>query len=62
MLKRRYMRVLVVNSKMLYFVDRGRQGGLTYEAFKRFEDEVNRAQKNKRLHFHVVFIPVAWIS
>ncbi|HSD10228.1 MAG TPA: transporter substrate-binding domain-containing protein [Candidatus Binatia bacterium] len=58
MLKRRYMRVLVVNSKMLYFVDRGRQGGLTYEIFKRFEDEVNREQKNKRLRFHVVFIPV----
>jgi membrane-bound lytic murein transglycosylase MltF len=59
LLKRRYMRVLVVNSKMLYFVDRGRQGGLTYEVFKRFEDEVNREQKNKRLHFHVIFIPVS---
>ena len=28
MLKRRYMRVLVVNSKMLYFVDGERQGAL----------------------------------
>jgi membrane-bound lytic murein transglycosylase MltF len=59
MLKRRYMRVLVVNSQMLYFVDRGRQGGLTYEVFKHFEDEVNRERKNTRLRFHVVFIPVS---
>jgi len=59
MLKRRYMRVLVVNSKMLYFVDRGRQGGVTYEIFKHFEDEVNRDRKNERLRFHVVFIPVS---
>jgi membrane-bound lytic murein transglycosylase MltF len=57
--KRRYMRVLVVNSQMLYFVDRGRQAGVTYETFKRFEDEVNRERKNPRLRFHVVFIPVS---
>jgi membrane-bound lytic murein transglycosylase MltF len=58
MLKRRFMRVLVADSQMLYFVDRGRQGGLCYELFKHFEDEVNRERKNKRLRFHVVFIPV----
>jgi membrane-bound lytic murein transglycosylase MltF len=57
--KRRYMRVLVVNSEMLYFVDRGRQGGLTYESFKHFEDEVNRERKKPSLRFHVVFIPVS---
>jgi membrane-bound lytic murein transglycosylase MltF len=58
MLKRRYMRVLVVNSRMLYFVDRGRQAGLTYEVFKHFENEVNRERRRKHLRFHVVFIPV----
>lgn len=57
MLKRRYMRVLVVNSKMLYFVDRGRQRGITFDSFQRFEDEINREQK-KHLRFHVVFVPV----
>jgi membrane-bound lytic murein transglycosylase MltF len=58
MLSRRFMRVLVTDNQMLYFVDRGRQGGLCYEFFKHFEDEINRERKNKRLRFHVVFIPV----
>jgi membrane-bound lytic murein transglycosylase MltF len=58
-LKQRYLQVLVVDSKMHYFVDRGHQGGLTYAFFKHFEDEVNRERKNKRLRFHVVFIPVS---
>ena len=58
MLERRFMRVLVTDNQMLYFVDRGRQGGLCYEFFKHFEDEINRLRKNKRLRFHVVFIPV----
>ena len=58
MLERRFMRVLVTDNQMLYFVDRGRQGGLCYEFFKHFEDEINRLRKNNRLRFHVVFIPV----
>ena len=36
MLERRFMRVLVTDNQMLYFVDRGRQGGLCYEFFKHF--------------------------
>jgi membrane-bound lytic murein transglycosylase MltF len=59
LLTQRYMRVLVVDSKMHYFVDRGHQGGVTYEFFRHFEDEINRRQKNKSLRFHVVFIPVS---
>jgi membrane-bound lytic murein transglycosylase MltF len=58
-LKRRALRVLVVPSKTFYFVDKGTQRGLSYEAFKAFEDEVNRTNGNKALRFHVAFIPTA---
>jgi len=57
-LKRRTLRVLVVPSRTFYFVDKGTQRGLTYEAFKGFEDEINRKLKTKTLKFHVAFIPV----
>ncbi|HEY7114900.1 MAG TPA: lytic transglycosylase F, partial [Thermoanaerobaculia bacterium] len=59
MLKRRMMRVLVPYSKTLYFIDRGQQRGLAYDAFKMFEDEVNKRRKKGDLPFHVVFIPMA---
>jgi membrane-bound lytic murein transglycosylase MltF len=56
--QRRMLRVLVVYSRMLYFVDRGKQRGTSYEFFKAFEDQVNAGGKKKSLRFHVVFIPV----
>src|SRR5262245_66439411 len=37
MIQRRLIRVLTVNSKTGYFVDRGTQGGLNYEDFIMFE-------------------------
>jgi membrane-bound lytic murein transglycosylase MltF len=58
MLQRQRLRVLVVNSKTLYFVDRGRQRGAAYDAFKHFEDEVNKRRKKGR-RFHVMFVPVS---
>ena len=57
--KRRALRVLVVYSRTFYFVDKGVQRGLTYEAFKGFEDDINKKLKTKALKFHVVFIPIA---
>ena len=57
--KRRVLRVLVVYSRTFYFVDKGVQRGLTYEAFKGFEDDINKKLKTKALKFHVAFIPVA---
>ena len=59
MVKRRFMRVLVVENKTHYYVDRGRQRGLTYEAFKRVEEEINRELPRKEVGFHVVFVPVS---
>jgi membrane-bound lytic murein transglycosylase MltF len=58
MMRRWVMRVLVVPSKTLYFVDRGQQRGIVYDAFKEFEDEVNRRLKKGQRPLHVVFIPV----
>src|SRR5215469_6226040 len=59
MRQRRMLRVLVVYSRMLYFVDRGQQRGVNYAFFKAFEDDVNAGLKNRRLRFHVVFVPVS---
>ncbi len=56
--RRGVLRALVVYSRTLYFVDRGKQRGATYEMIKAFEDDVNRRLKTKALRFHVVFIPV----
>src|SRR5215470_10770212 len=58
MRQRRMLRALVVYNRMIYFVDRGKQRGINYEFLKAFEDEINAGLKNKKLRFHVVFIPV----
>ena len=38
--ERRTLRVLVVYSRTFYFVDKGIQRGLAYDAFKGFEDDI----------------------
>jgi membrane-bound lytic murein transglycosylase MltF len=59
MLKRRAIRVLVVQSKLFYFVDQGEQRGLTYDNLKMFEDFLNKKFKTGNLRVHVIPIPVA---
>ena len=59
MLKRRAIRVLVVQSKLFYFVDQGQQRGLTYDNLKMFEDFFNLKFKTGNLRVHVIPIPVA---
>ncbi|HEY1907688.1 MAG TPA: lytic transglycosylase F [Myxococcaceae bacterium] len=61
MRQRRTLRALVVYSRMLFFVDRGKQRGINYEFLKAFEDQINAGLKlkDRRLRFHVVFIPVS---
>src|SRR5262249_42318888 len=56
--KRRVIRVLVVYNKTHFFIDKGQPRGLTYEAFKLFEDELNKKYKTGNMKIHVVFIPV----
>ncbi|HTO85895.1 MAG TPA: transporter substrate-binding domain-containing protein [Thermoanaerobaculia bacterium] len=59
MKKRRVVRVLVVYNKTNYFIDKGAQRGITYDAFKLFEDELNKKYKTGKLKIHVAFVPVA---
>jgi membrane-bound lytic murein transglycosylase MltF len=64
MIERRMIRVLAVPSKTSYFSDRGRQRGLTYEAFRLLEKDFNakleqeKKLKHKHLMVRFVFIPV----
>lgn len=65
MIERRVIRVLTAYSKTNYFVDKGRQYGITYDVFRVFEDDLNRklaAQRKpneKHLKVQVYFVPVA---
>ena len=58
MVERRVIRVLLVHSKMFYFIDRGQERGVTYDMFKQFESEINKQLKTKTLKVQVAFIPV----
>ncbi len=59
MLERRRIRMLVVPSRTFYFVDKGQQRGLSYDAGKALEDELNRKLGKKKLRVDVVFVPVS---
>src|SRR5262245_46443127 len=59
MIKRRMVRVLVPPSKTHYFIDRGVQRGITYDALKQFESELNLQHKTGNLRVHFVFIPTS---
>ena len=59
MIKRRMIRVLVPYSKTHFFIDRGVQRGITHDALKRFETELNTKLKTGNLRVHVVFLPTS---
>jgi len=56
--QKRQIRVLVVYSKTFFFLDRGRQRGISHDLLKEFEKFVNKKLKTKTLKVQVVFIPV----
>jgi membrane-bound lytic murein transglycosylase MltF len=64
MIERRVIRVLTVNSKTFYFVNKGVQRGIVVDYFRVFEDDLNKKLaaekklKDKNLKVRVVFIPV----
>jgi membrane-bound lytic murein transglycosylase MltF len=58
MVERRVIRALVVYSKTNYFLDGGRQRGATYEALKKFENQLNENLKTRHLKVHMAFLPV----
>jgi len=57
------LRVLVVNSKTQYYVDKGIQRGTAYEEGRALEDWLNQRHKGKtaqkNLKLHVTFVPVS---
>jgi membrane-bound lytic murein transglycosylase MltF len=55
---KRRIRLLVAFSKTNYFLDKGRQIGVTAEVGHAFEDFVNTQLKTRNLRIHVLFIPV----
>jgi len=57
--ERRVIRVLTVYGLGRYFVDNGREKGLTYELFRMFEADINKRLNKKHIRIHVIFIPVA---
>jgi membrane-bound lytic murein transglycosylase MltF len=57
--KRRLIRVLVVQNPLFYFVDKGRELGITYETVSAFEKSVNDRLGNKVVTVHAILIPVA---
>jgi membrane-bound lytic murein transglycosylase MltF len=64
MIARRTIRVLTAYSKTFYFLDKAAQHGATYDAFRLFEEDLNKKLakqkklKQKHLKVHVMFIPV----
>jgi len=58
MLERRYIRVLVVYNKMLYFLDGPDQRGITYDGFQEFEKYLNEKHDLGARKLHMVYLPV----
>ncbi|WP_415406844.1 transglycosylase SLT domain-containing protein [Sulfurovum sp. CS9] len=60
MVKERLIRVLVIPSKIMYQVDKGKRSGIFYELVREFEKNINKnyPPKLKHLKTHVAFIPV----
>ena len=58
MVKRRLIRVAVTFNRTHYFIDKGQERGLTYEALKLFESDLNSDLKSGNLKVHVVLVPM----
>jgi membrane-bound lytic murein transglycosylase MltF len=58
MIKRRAIRVGVTFNRTHYFIDKGQERGLTYEALKLFEKDLNEDLKTGNLKVHVVIVPM----
>jgi membrane-bound lytic murein transglycosylase MltF len=59
MVKRRAIRVGVTFNRTHYFIDHGQERGLTYEALKLFENDLNADLKTGNLKVHVVIVPMS---
>ena len=59
MQKRRNIRVLLPYNKTNYFIDKGTQRGITYDAFRLFEEDINKKYKTGNLRIHLVMVPTS---
>jgi membrane-bound lytic murein transglycosylase MltF len=59
MVKRRLIRAGVVFNRTQYFIDRGVQRGISYEAINLFEEELNKRLKTGLLKVHVAIVPLS---
>ena len=59
MVKRRAIRVGVTFNRTHYFIDKGQERGLTFEALKLFENDLNTDLKTGNLKVHVVIVPMS---
>ena len=59
LVKRRLIRVAVTYNRTHYFVDEGQERGLTYEALKSFEEDLNTRLKTGNLKVNVVPLPMS---
>ena len=59
MVKRRTIRVGVTFNRTHYFIDRGQERGITFEAIKAFESDLNKDLKTGNLKVHVVILPMS---
>jgi membrane-bound lytic murein transglycosylase MltF len=58
MLERRLIRVLTVSNPVLYYVDRGREVGITYEMAQDLETELNAKRPRGAPKVYVLLLPV----
>ena len=56
---RRSIRAAVTFNRTHYFIDQGQERGLTYEALKLFENDLNTDLKTGNLKVHVVIVPMS---
>ena len=59
MIERRVIRVLTTYSKTGFFIDKGAQYGLVHDAFRVFEDDLNKQLRNKNIRVQVMILPVS---
>jgi membrane-bound lytic murein transglycosylase MltF len=58
MVKRRLIRAGVVFNRTQYFIDKGVQRGMSYEALRLFEEQVNKRLKTGLMKVHVAIVPL----
>jgi membrane-bound lytic murein transglycosylase MltF len=58
MVERRLVRIVTVHSPVQYFIDKGRELGITYESARAFETQLNEKLGTGHVKVHVLVMPV----